>query len=389
MTSPMQQRDDLSALLDGELENAELAAIEQELESDSDLRVELEELRGISDGLRSLPDATAPDGFLAAVMGRIEAGDGIEEMDTDVGRLASPVERVVEPQPDNVVRLSSWWIKGPALSAVAASVIVGIGLGIWDKGPLAPPNASELVMRAPGSSAPPSPTGLISPPTAEGDAIADVASDDEEARSGRTAERIRMTPGETDRVAVGGAGSSPAVLSAPRRSGIREASSSSPPPGIVAVAEAEYAPEPSAEREALETESARPLETAEKGLLPESDASKALGRSDGVSPPPPATRQAMTAVASLRTADSDVVVSLRDTAMSRGWELTFVSPGDAAVVLSDLLPEQVVELLLPPGDELAAQAILDGLGSFRFASSPERAEGEHSRLRVTVIYVPE
>ena len=61
MTSPTQQRDDLSALLDGELENAELAAIEQELESDSDLRVELEELRGISDGLRSLPDATAPD----------------------------------------------------------------------------------------------------------------------------------------------------------------------------------------------------------------------------------------------------------------------------------------------------------------------------------------
>lgn len=386
MTSPIEPRDDLSALLDGELDDAELAVIEQELEGDAELRVELEELRGISDGLRSLPHVTAPDGFLAAVMGRIDAGEGLDEPEADV----APIEPLAEVPPDNVVRMSSWWVKGPVLTAVAALLLVGIGIGLRDQGPLGPPAASELVMRSPAAEVAPRPTGLVSDRSLDGDALADAGVEDEEALSGDTAERIRMTPGESGRVAVGGAGTGPAVPSAPRRSGIREADSSAPPLGIVAVAEAEYAPEPEPEavRGAVAMADEPLAEMAAEGLMPRASAPAALGVSDGVASPEPGERQAMTAVASLRTGDAAAVTSLRDVARSRGWALTFVSPGDAAVRLSDVLPEQVVELLLPPGDEIAAQTVLDGLGAFQFASTPERGEGASSRLRITIIYAP-
>ncbi len=425
MTSDTHPRDGLSALLDGELDDAALAALERELDADDALRAELEELRGVAEGVRALGDVQAPSGFLAGVMGRIDRGEGLDEPLEDVsggpersnvvpitaGERASAAagsdDEVVEEEllPDNVRRLP-WWVKGPVLSAVAALLIVGVGVIVRDRGPSAPPAAYEVAMRAPSSEgvAAPVPTGVIASDE-DLDAVAEVGDSLDKAE---VAERIRMTPGGTDRVAVGGAGTGPAVPTPPRRSGIREADGASPPPGIVAVAEAEYAPEAAADdgvAMADELSADAPedvdheVEEAEPGLMPAKPSSSSMtlarrGESASAAPRAAAApaaepvRDAMTAVASLRTFDVDAVAALRNAAQRRGWTLSFVSPSDAAVTLSDAQPEQVVELLLKPGDEPAAQRVLDGLGDFQFASTPEVGDGQRSRLRITVIFAP-
>jgi len=382
----MNTRDDLSALLDDELDDAELAALEQELAGDDGLRADLEELRGVAEGLRGLGDVKAPDGFLAAVMGRIEAGEG-----SDGGPLLVPD---TEPLPDNVVRMS-WFIKGPALAAIAALLLVGVGIGLRDQGPEAPPAATDLVVRAPGTTAP-QPTGAMGS-NFDFDGLASADAEEADDAAAATAERIRMTPSDENRVAVGGAGTGPAVPAAPRRSGIREVPAASPPPGVVAVAE-HYAPEP----EMADGDAAASIdemepdmdEAVEPGLIPSRAEAGALGMSpSGARAKTERARadspsSAMSAVASLRTSDRSAVSALRDAVEAKGWTLKYVSPSEAAVALSDVQPEQVVELSLPPGQEIAAQRMLDRLGSFKFASTPEQSSGAHSTLRITVLYTP-
>ncbi|MCO4771682.1 MAG: hypothetical protein KDA24_16740 [Deltaproteobacteria bacterium] len=391
MTSPTNTRDDLSALLDGELSDAELAALEQELEADDALRGELDGIRDVAEGLRSLPDVKAPDGFLAAVMGRIDAGEGLDEplddSGADVVPLVPAVAPVDEPLPDNVVRFP-WWIKGPVLTAIAALLVVGVGIGMRDRGPMGPPAASEVVAFSPSEPVAPRPTGVVAAEDAElaGDAVADAGEPAED--SGDAAERIRMTPADSERVAVGGAGTSPAVPAAPRRSGIREVEAPAPPPGVVAIAEAEYSPEPEADVDGDGV--AMDEGSSADSLVPEMSAGalSAVESSPSARAKSAADRGAMTAVASLRTGDGGAVTALRDIAARRGWAINYVTPGDAAVQLSDLQPEAVVELQLPPGDEVAAQAALDDLGAFSFSSTPERSDGASSRLRITIIYAP-
>ncbi len=386
MTSPHASRDDLSALLDDELSDEEFAALQRELEGDDELRAELEELRGVAEGLRSMGALRAPEGFLAGVMARVDAGEGANEpLFADTGADVVPLIAVASIEEATVpggVELSDkvvgfpWWVKGPVIAAVAALLVVGVGISIRDPGPAGPPAASEVVAFAPSEpSAPPRPTGSL-----EGDGLGEVEFAAEE--TPEAAERIRMMPTDSERVAVGGAGTSPARLSPPRRSGLREIEApAEPPPGVVAVVEAEYAPE-AADALALADEDA--VDGA--GLMPSSP-SQALSASEPLSSRS-ADQSAMPAVASLRTSNGDAVAALRDAAVRRGWQLSYVSPGDAAVKLSDIQPEAVVELTLPPGDEIAAQNVLDGLGSFSFTSTPERARSERSQLRVTIIYSP-
>ena len=329
-------------------------------------------------------DVSAPEGFFAGVMARVDAGEGVDEpLFADIGDEVVPLTAVASVEeatetggvelPDNVV-LFPWWVKGPVVAAVAALVVVGVGISLRDPGPAGPPDASEVVAFATSEpSAAPRPTGRL-----EGDGLVEV----EPEETPEAAERIRMKPTDSEKVAVGGAGTSPARPVPPRRSGLREVEvPAEPPPGVVAVAEAEYAPE-AGDDAVMGDEDA----VDGSGLMPSSPA-QALSASE---PPSSrsADRSAMTAVASLRTSNGEAVAALRDAAARRGWQLSYVSPGDTAVKLSDIQPEAVVELTLPPGDEVAAQRVLDGLGTFKVTSTPERATSERSQLRVTIIYSP-
>ncbi|MGE0708372.1 MAG: hypothetical protein AB7N76_18845 [Planctomycetota bacterium] len=67
----MSDRDDLSALIDGELPPEEQAALEARLAEDPALAAELEELRGLVAQVRDLPKVDAPPDFAASIMSRV------------------------------------------------------------------------------------------------------------------------------------------------------------------------------------------------------------------------------------------------------------------------------------------------------------------------------
>lgn len=70
--------DQLSAFLDGELDETEAASLEAALEADADLRAELEKLRGVQRLLRTHGPARAPEGFAQRVIAAAEAeGDNV------------------------------------------------------------------------------------------------------------------------------------------------------------------------------------------------------------------------------------------------------------------------------------------------------------------------
>lgn len=60
--------DELSAFLDGELTEAEAAALEAALESDAELRAELDRIKGVQRLLRAHGPSRAPDGFAQRVL---------------------------------------------------------------------------------------------------------------------------------------------------------------------------------------------------------------------------------------------------------------------------------------------------------------------------------
>ncbi len=65
-------REQLSAYLDGELGAAQQRQVEAALETDEQLRTELEQLRRVRDMVGSLPVAEAPEGFVERVVARAE-----------------------------------------------------------------------------------------------------------------------------------------------------------------------------------------------------------------------------------------------------------------------------------------------------------------------------
>ena len=379
MPVALEPRDELSAFLDDELSDEERAELEEALASDPSLRAEHDELNELVADLRSLGAVDAPPNFLAGVLARVEAGEGIGEplfADEDAGlRVVPDVAR--EQPPDNVVRLP-WWLKGPALTAVAALLIVGVGYQMRGGGLGEPPSASSVAMR-PATDAAPMPTGAAADDLDGMDM--DILASAEEAPA---AERLRMEAPAGESVAVGGAGGAamraPAPAARPRASGISEARGA-PPPGIIVGNfdrgdVGDYAPEP----KAAEADEASELLPSDPGgaALAMAPAAKADG----------GDRPAMAAIAQLLTSDSQSILQIRDAVEARGWTIRFVSPPDGPVVLSDALTEQVVELIVPTGSEATAQGILEGRGTFTISTTPSASDADASRLRVTIIYRP-
>lgn len=389
MPAAVDPRDELSAFLDDELSAEERAELEEAIASDPSLRAEHDELKDMVSDLRSLGQVEAPPNFLAGVMARIDAGEGVDdELFADSYEPPGDNLRVIEggagdpepdvedePLPDNVVRFP-WWVKGPALTAVAALLIIGIGYQV--RGPMlgAPPAAESVAMR-PAMDAAPMPTGvsdeldLGASFDMGGDAIA-------AAEEKPVAERLRMDGPAGDAVAVGGAGSGATLRTAPapaprRASGITEVKSA-PPAGIV-VGDFSPEPEPDVESDAV----------ADAGLMPAEAAAGALSVAPAAESAP-SDRTAMAAVAKLVTGEPQAILRIRDAAESNGWQIRFVSPADGPVVLSDSQTEQVVELVLPTGSEVQAQNVLESRGAFTFTSTPGAADSDRSRLRVTIIF---
>ena len=386
----MDPRDELDAYLDDELSEEERARLEEAMASDPSLRAEHDELAALVGDLRSLGEVEAPPNFLAGVMARVEAGEGIgdplfedEDEDEDSEETGPGLSLIdgggdSEPElPDNVVRMP-WWVKGPVLTAVAALLVVGIGYQM--RGDLLgePPAAAEVAMR-PASDAAPVPTGAVAD---DFDAVVSV-----EAEEAPVAERLRMNGPTGESVAVGGAGSGATLRSAPppkpKSTGLREVAAE-PPTGIVRGnfdrAELGYSPEP-------EEADADAVAAAEPAELVPSDPAGALALAPAAEGQA-GERAAMTAVAKLTTSDSSAIMQIRDGAEARGWSISFMSPRDGPVILSDALTEQVVEIVMPTGSEPAAQALLEAQGTFSFTSTSAGAESDQSRLRVTIVYRP-
>jgi anti-sigma factor RsiW len=171
--------DELSAYIDGDLDDASRARVDAALAADPALRTELDELRAMIGDL-AMPEIAAPAGLLGRVMADV-ADLPIPVAEGDhLASAAGPAVAVAAAAPerrDNVVRVS-WWIKGPAASVLAALLVVGVGVWVFGNrtaGP--PPAASSLVPAAPMAEAPvaaPAMTGA----TESGDAL--VAADDAE-----------------------------------------------------------------------------------------------------------------------------------------------------------------------------------------------------------------
>jgi len=65
-------REQLSAYLDGELDDAEVGRVEQAVGAEKELAAELEQLRGVRSLLRGLPTERAPKGFVETVLSQAE-----------------------------------------------------------------------------------------------------------------------------------------------------------------------------------------------------------------------------------------------------------------------------------------------------------------------------
>jgi anti-sigma factor RsiW len=83
--------DTLSAYLDGELTEAERAAVETQLQSSPEWREELAEVRAARDALRGLPERDAPAGFWDAVHAGVVADHDEVTADDVVVPIASPI----------------------------------------------------------------------------------------------------------------------------------------------------------------------------------------------------------------------------------------------------------------------------------------------------------
>jgi anti-sigma factor RsiW len=138
--------DELSAYLEGDLDDASRDRIEAALATDESLAAELEDLRALVGDLNGLPEMEAPAGLLASVMAEV-ADLAIPVADEGLAAAAGPVVQVAANDTDdrdNVVRVA-WWIKGPAASAVAALLVIGFGVWMFgQRQPAGPPSATAM-----------------------------------------------------------------------------------------------------------------------------------------------------------------------------------------------------------------------------------------------------
>jgi negative regulator of sigma E activity len=113
--------DVLSAYLDGELTDAERAAVDAHLEASAEWREEWAEVRAARDALRGLPTRDAPTGFWDAVHAAV-AADDVE--DTDVAEATD--DDVVVPITTTPTRPRRRWAWIAASAAAVAAVVAVI-----------------------------------------------------------------------------------------------------------------------------------------------------------------------------------------------------------------------------------------------------------------------
>lgn len=105
MNQRLEQLEQLSAYLDGELTDAERAAVERLLATDPAARALLDELRRTAELVAALPRAAAPPDFVENAVARLERA-------ALLGEAASPVGTARQ----------AWWARGLALAASLALV---------------------------------------------------------------------------------------------------------------------------------------------------------------------------------------------------------------------------------------------------------------------------
>ena len=193
-------REHLSAYLDGELSGQTLVRMEEALQADAALRADLDELREVIDGLGALPEIDAPEGLFSAVMADVAALPivGGADLAADSAELApAPAPRVVQPPPaapglwESLLNLS-WWLKGPALSAAACLVVVGVVFVGSQQPELTSPPSPVALRAAPGAAeSAPVPSGVLSGDTLmAGDAVADLGLEADSSRDATEAAPI-------------------------------------------------------------------------------------------------------------------------------------------------------------------------------------------------------
>lgn len=388
-------REALSAYIDGELPTDQAGALEALLASDQELATELQELRDVVSELGSLPQIEAPEGFFAAVMSRVEAGesgavDGASEVvdfDAERRRIAAireAADAAEEPeQTDNVV-FGGWWIKGPAIVAAAALLVIGLGQIIVapDQGPPSMMAAAPRASSSPALAAAPAPTGL-----ATGDGIVDAGP-------------APLGLGDSSpEVAVGFAGSAAPPAPAARRSGIQVGRGSTQPAGVYA---AEYElsdSEPDAEEEAVagadgemapepEPNLAEPADpdgviSAGAGAAPGGDmafglASSKAKASDGPKP------DAAPAAGTLSVQAADGMRSLEAAVRARGWTIRYLGSQPRAVDFDGSVTSQSVEIAAR-GTDADLRGVLGGQGTLQMGAASPGSDGL-LRVRLTVVH---
>ena len=168
----------LSAYLDGELTDAERAAVEQRLASDPAAQQVVDELRAVSKTLRGLPPAVAGGGFTESVLRRVEAAQRVAPASSeDAAPTAVPTRLPFGRSP------RAWLWAGLAVAAALMLTVVlpdGNESGPTVAGLKAPASAAPAAaalddsglaeMEAALPAAPPAPAMTASSPTDSGPA---------------------------------------------------------------------------------------------------------------------------------------------------------------------------------------------------------------------------
>jgi len=123
--------DMLSAYLDGELSDAERAAVDAQLEVSAEWRAELAEVESVRAIVRGLPARDAPPGFWDRVLAHVEAeAEADSEAEVPAADVAPPVpitaargaRRGARSNRGRVVT----WFAGAAAAVVAVVVVVAL-----------------------------------------------------------------------------------------------------------------------------------------------------------------------------------------------------------------------------------------------------------------------
>lgn len=399
-------REALSAYIDGELPTDQAGALEALLASDQELATELQELRDVVSELGSLPQIEAPEGFFAAVMSRVEAGESgavdgsgeVVDFDAERRRIAAireAADAAEEPEQTGNVVFGGWWLKGPAIIAAAALLVIGLGQIIVapDQGPPSMMAAAPRASSGPALATAPAPTGL-----ATGDGIVDAGPPP-------------LGLGDSSpEVAVGFAGSAAPPAPAARRSGIQVGRGSTQPAGVyaaeyelsdsgteaeeeaVAGADGEMAPEPEPQLpEPDDSDGVSLAEPADPDGVTSAGAGAAPGGGMALGLAPSKAKvsdeskaDAAPAAGTLSVQAADGMRSLEAAVRARGWTIRYLGPQPRAVDFDGSVTSQSVEIAAR-GTDADLRGMLGGQGSLQMGAASPGSDGL-LRVRLTVVH---